>query len=59
MNFSDSFYSAGFTNCADYNYFADFVKIKITPLTPLRKHPQRGRITGSPYYPLKHAQKQS
>ena len=28
MNFSDSFYFATFANYADYNYFADFVKMK-------------------------------
>ena len=29
MNFSDSFYFAFSADCADYNYFTDFVKAKI------------------------------
>jgi hypothetical protein len=29
MNYSDSFYFTTFTDYADYNYFADYVKTKI------------------------------
>jgi len=29
MNFSDSFHFAGLADCADYNHFTDFVKVKI------------------------------
>jgi hypothetical protein len=29
MNFSDSFHFAGLADCADYNHFTDFVKVKM------------------------------
>ena len=39
MNFSDSFYFTVPADCADYNYFTDFVKTKAAEFLPLLRHP--------------------
>lgn len=38
ISFSAFFYFAGFTNCADYNYFTDFVKMKIRLIPSFLTH---------------------